>query len=90
VAVSGVLLEYAADPATHEFSCSWKEVPGIRSPSRIYIPKQFYIGKDNVKLEPRGKGFEVIPAGEKSENVYLVVQPTGKSVVRHLTLGGSH
>lgn len=83
--VAGTLLAYETDHDKETFSCSWQEDPGVTAPSRIYIPAHVFDGVDSITLEPVGAGFTVEPLAEGSDNVIIVIAPTGEAVERRLT-----
>ncbi|MCC6445623.1 MAG: cellulase family glycosylhydrolase [Armatimonadetes bacterium] len=84
LAVSGRLVSYASEPEAHAFTCSWEESPGLKAPSRIYLPAPYYKGKESIKLTPAGAGFRIERAGKDSGNVFLIVPPAGAGGVRKL------
>ncbi len=81
--IAGDLIEFEANLETIGFSCRWKENPEVKAPTRIYVPARRFPGKDQIKLDPLGKGFEI---ENNADNVWLVIAPTGEAVERVLTI----
>ena len=84
--ISGTLKSYQFNPITGIFQCEWKEDRDISTPSRIYIPDLYICNTDDIKFSPFGEGYEIEPIRNGSENLYLRVPPSGKTVQRQLTL----
>ncbi len=85
-AVAGTILEYRTDFANHKFTCAWNESATITAPTRIYLPDEFFSGKEKVNLAPKGVDFQIEHAREGSRNVFLVIPPTGANNERRLSV----
>jgi len=82
--IAGTLLAYHAHPENGAFTCSWKEDPKVTAPSRIYLPRRSFPRKDAARLSPKGAGFQIEAARQGSENLFLVIPPTGQAGDRRL------
>ena len=82
--IAGVLKEYRCDPKAGTFRCTWEEKSNIDASTIVFVTKDSF-AEHPIRLEPAGSGYEVRYADDKSGNVYLLIQPTGRGVVRCLT-----
>ena len=82
--VNGLLLSYKTDFAAGKFTCTWKEDPAVKAPTKVYLPKSIFTSKDAAMLNPSGKGFTVEPVAGDTGAVQLVIAPTGQAEERTL------
>lgn len=85
-AISGNLLEYKSDLSNRSFSCVWNEDPNISAPNMIYVPAEWFPKGYKVILEPNEKGWSFEKIRDGSQNGYLVIPTTGKSIKRSLKI----
>lgn len=85
--LSGALLEYDYDPASKRFLCRWREDPGVKAPTRIYIPSYAKPFETEWHVNPKGAGLR-IHLTDTTGAAWLIIEPTGEAVERHLT--GEH
>jgi len=84
--VNGLLTSCKTDFAAGTFTCTWKEDPEVKAPTRVYLPKRLLAGKEAVKINPPGKGFDIEPVPDGEGAVYAVIAPIGQAVERTLTV----
>ncbi len=84
--VNGLLMRYKTDFATGRFTCTWKEDPEVKAPTKIYLPKRVFTSRDAVQINPLGEGFALEPVSGDAGNVYVVVAALGQAVERTLTV----
>ncbi|NIA12713.1 MAG: cellulase family glycosylhydrolase [Nitrospiraceae bacterium] len=87
--LAGTLTAYETKAEAKHFHCTWQETPAVTAPSRIYIPAWLWQASRSVRLTPAGKGFSVEPVTAGSDNVVLVVPPTGTNAKRRIEVGGA-
>jgi endoglycosylceramidase len=85
VRTNGVLMGYKTDFAAGKFTCTWKEDPAVKAPTKIYLPKRVFAAPDTVKVNPPGGGFTVEPVVGGAGDVHVLIAPTGQAVERTLT-----
>ena len=87
--LAGTLTAYETNAKAKFFQCTWQETPAVTAPSRIYVPAWLWRASQSVRLTPAGKGFSVEPAKADSDNLVLVVLPTGKDIERRIEVDGA-
>ncbi len=86
IRINGLLLNYKTDFAKGKFTCTWKEDPEVKAPTKIYLPKRLFASPDAVQISPPGGGFTVESVPGDAGNVYAVVAAAGQAVARTLTV----
>ena len=84
VRTNGLLVSYKTDFATGKFTCTWKEDPAVKAPTKVYLPKRFFGSHDAARVTPPGGGFTVEPVAGDMGAVQLVIAPTGQAEERTL------
>lgn len=83
--IAGTLLEYKSDPEASGFSCRWRETAGSTAPTILYLTAETLEERD-IRLKPRGEGYEVQSASSGSSDVYVSIPPTGEAGERLLSV----
>lgn len=84
--LAGTLVGYRNDPESGSFRCSWRENPMIAAPTRIYVPGRLLAAEKSMTLTPEGSAYTMEPATAGSDNMYVVIPPTGESIERVFTI----
>ena len=85
IAVAGNINSFSFDPEQNRFSCSWEEDNMVSEPSIFFLPKSSKEVVPDIKLSPRGEGFE-IRLLEKGRGTVLAIETLGNNSVRELSI----
>jgi len=78
------LIRYRFDPVRKIFECQWREHKEISAPTLIYFPARFVFDKDEVKMTPSAKDFQIVPFTNDSKSKIMRIASSGKSINRRL------
>jgi len=84
--VAGRILRYRLEPSTSVFTCQWREDPGAKQPTRIYVPETWYPSGVEVTLQPAGKGHKFEPIDGNTKNGYVSIAPTAEPCERRVVI----
>ncbi|MEN8226708.1 MAG: cellulase family glycosylhydrolase [Bacteroidota bacterium] len=83
--VAGTIESFSYDPKQNRFSCSWFEDGKVQEPSTFFLPGITHADALDIKLIPRGDGFE-IKFRDQNPGVILSIEPSENSLLRELTI----
>jgi len=76
--IAGDLHQYAYDPQTNMFSCTWLENGSIDAPSIIYIPSWIGLDKSDLQLTPESD----FTTDVTENGWFLQIQPLATEIMR--------
>jgi len=81
---SGKLISYSFDNETGNFEMKWKEDPGIKAPSEVFIPFIDRLQKETLILTP-GNEKIIVEAIKGTPNGHIIISPSGDATGRTLS-----
>ena len=85
IEVAGTIDSFSYDPEQNRFSCSWLEDAKIQQPSNFFLPGVSNVDVLDIKLSPKGGGFEM-KFRDQNQGVILSIEPLENKLLRELTI----
>jgi endoglycosylceramidase len=85
VAVAGDIMSFGYDPDLKVFTCRWRERESCQQPSSFFLPGVSNADALDIKLSPKGNGFEM-KFSEEIPGLILSIDASGEETYRELAI----